>query len=1385
MLDLNNHLLKQRRSKETVLVTSNVDLTIYDDFTKEDGGITHEKNVMGRGITVNENGILRLYDAAVKDNQISEGDGAGVYVDKGGKLFLSGKVDLSTNTKKIPSAISSSNVFLNDAKIEIADDLINDNPIGVTYVNADGQNKGVFTEGLKEHGEISDFASEVSGKVISETADGEAEFADYEEYPVVVNGIRVNSSNRNNVLDDDKVKYDPKENILSLNNAGIKIVSSGTSYGNAGILYEGKKTLTISLTGDNTIETGDLARDGSRGIRSQGDVKIEGGSLKIDLSTENGSSATGIYLNSNYNLTLKNTKVEINVDSEDMYAYGIYGKDLSLTNSTLTINNESAGSSSIGAYLYGTVSSMDEASEIEVLSKVKGISDANSFKAVAQQYGAMVNTEASKEGASVWNKSRTLSTFKYLRIPGDLTVTFKDGKTVLEKQIVGKGQQAIKPNDPTKEGYTFQGWFKDGETEAYDFNTPVTSDFELTAKWKINEYTISFFNADGTPISEKVYPYGTKAALIEKPTPSKAEDEEYTYAFKGWKPEISDVTDDKEYTAVYDSTVKKYTITFKNGETVLQQSQEKYGTTPVYEGPTPSKPATETTVYTFKGWDPEIVSVKTDAVYNAEFSEKAKTYTIRFVNDDGEVLETMEVEHGKMPVPKDPEKAETAQYKYTFAGWDPALVAAREEAVYKATYTTTTKEYEIRFVDDDGKELSKTSYAYGTKASNIACPEIKSKTIDGKEYKFNGWNPPLMDVSGEQTYKAVYNVTDKKYTATWFYNTGEVIKGPTDPMTLDEINKAFPSDFGISPKMQEDENKEFTFLNWESEVDEDKATINYIAIYSSRPKRYTITWVIGETETKTDLNYGAPLKYGGTTPVKERKEGDHCSYEFDGWVDSEGKALEEHDTVKEERTLIAQFKEIPDTYRIRFLDDDNTVLKEMIVNYGTTADKLDAPVPTKAETAQYSYTFKEWKPAIGEVTGDQDYVAVYQEAKRSYNISFVMDDGKLISETAYEYGETPSCTDPVKTSDDQYEYTFKEWTPAITSVSGEATYVASFEKKEREYKVVYHANGGTGTMVDGTRLYSEALTLAKCEYSLAGSEFDGWYDQANGGNKIETVPAYSKDITVYAHWKGGEQLIQLDANGGTLPDDQKEIKARVGEPYPSLPTPSKEGVSFEGWYLADGDNPFGQEVIPGKTIVNGNTPLKARYQYTVTYISEKDKVFMTEFIFEDSKEPATKPESSPEKEGYTFMAWGAADGKPYDFEKPVKESLTLRAIYFRYAYEEGEKTWVKVGNGDLSFRFVRYELMNSEKESDKDLKADFDIDKKIYVDDVLLKESDYTCENGSLIAKLHDSLLNSLSVGNHTLKVVFTDGEISAPFVVKEREKPSTPSYIPPKTGDQ
>ncbi|MEY8515908.1 InlB B-repeat-containing protein, partial [Lachnospiraceae bacterium 29-84] len=55
-----------------------------------------------------------------------------------------------------------------------------------------------------------------------------------------------------------------------------------------------------------------------------------------------------------------------------------------------------------------------------------------------------------------------------------------DGSQALT-YVVTRGQQAVRPNDPVRAGYTFAGWFADGK--AFDFATPITSDVVLTAKW--------------------------------------------------------------------------------------------------------------------------------------------------------------------------------------------------------------------------------------------------------------------------------------------------------------------------------------------------------------------------------------------------------------------------------------------------------------------------------------------------------------------------------------------------------------------------------------------------------------------------------------------------------------------------------------------------------------------------------------------------------------------------------------------------------------------------------------------------------------------------------------------------------------------------------------
>lgn len=69
-------------------------------------------------------------------------------------------------------------------------------------------------------------------------------------------------------------------------------------------------------------------------------------------------------------------------------------------------------------------------------------------------------------------------------VSGAWTVTFNtNGGSAVAKQIRANAP-ATKPDDPTKEGYNFGGWYREGSTTPYDFSTPVTESFTLYAKWE-------------------------------------------------------------------------------------------------------------------------------------------------------------------------------------------------------------------------------------------------------------------------------------------------------------------------------------------------------------------------------------------------------------------------------------------------------------------------------------------------------------------------------------------------------------------------------------------------------------------------------------------------------------------------------------------------------------------------------------------------------------------------------------------------------------------------------------------------------------------------------------------------------------------------------------
>lgn len=98
---------------------------------------------------------------------------------------------------------------------------------------------------------------------------------------------------------------------------------------------------------------------------------------------------------------------------------------------------------------------------------------------------------------------------------GTFAVTFDtNGGSIVPVENVLNGQKATKPTNPTKTGYTFDGWYTEETcTNPYDFDTSVQNALTLYAKWTINQYTITFKPENGGEDTTITQDYGTASPL--------------------------------------------------------------------------------------------------------------------------------------------------------------------------------------------------------------------------------------------------------------------------------------------------------------------------------------------------------------------------------------------------------------------------------------------------------------------------------------------------------------------------------------------------------------------------------------------------------------------------------------------------------------------------------------------------------------------------------------------------------------------------------------------------------------------------------------------------------------------------------------------------------
>ena len=190
--------------------------------------------------------------------------------------------------------------------------------------------------------------------------------------------------------------------------------------------------------------------------------------------------------------------------------------------------------------------------------------------------------------------------------------------------------------------------------------------------------------------------------------------------------------------------------------------------------------------------------------------------------------------------------------------------------------------------------------------------------------------------------------------------------------------------------------------------------------------------------------------------------------------------------------------------------------KGYTVDKVTWSDGIGAPVELKAENGKYTMP----KPSDSFNYGSDTVTIKVFFKKVEYEITFKNDDGTVLESKKVTYGETPSYTGtatPTKESDGQYEYTFSGWSPEITTVTGDATYFAIYDKKEIKYKVAF-------VDIDGNEICSDDVgylevpvfngkTPTKPESATSTFIFAGWNDGKTTYQLTESLPQTKADTT--------------------------------------------------------------------------------------------------------------------------------------------------------------------------------------------------------------------------------------------------------------------------------
>ncbi len=187
------------------------------------------------------------------------------------------------------------------------------------------------------------------------------------------------------------------------------------------------------------------------------------------------------------------------------------------------------------------------------------------------------------------------------------------------------------------------------------------------------------------------------------------------------------------------------------------------------------------------------------------------------------------------------------------------------------------------------------------------------------------------------------------------------------------------------------------------------------------------------------------------------------------------------------------------------------------------------------------------------------------------------------------------------------------------------------------YTVTFNANGGTVSPTSKTVTYNSTYGNLPIP-TRTGYTFNGWFAAASEGPQVtaSTTVTATANHTLYARWTANTYTVTFNANDGGVSQTSKTVT--YGLTYGTLPTPTRTGYTFKGWFTAASGGT--QVTATTKVAITANQTLYAQWTantYTVTFDANGGSVSPTSKTVTYNSTYGDLP--APTREGYDFNGW--------------------------------------------------------------------------------------------------------------------------------------------------